>query len=64
MAVTNHERVGKGLDLLRAGLSPFVERELKRAVHAGDLDEYRLRQILSDPESAAAVRQSRTCRSC
>ena len=49
MAVTNHERVGKGLDLLRAGLSPFVERELKRAVHARDLDEYRLRQILSDP---------------
>ena len=49
MAVTNHERVGKGLELLRAGLEPFVERELKRAVHAGDVDEYRLRQILSDP---------------
>ena len=49
MAVTNHERVGKGLELLRAGLEPFVQRELKRAVHAGDMDEYRLRQILSDP---------------
>ena len=49
MAVTNHERVGKGLELLRAGLEPFVERELKRAVHTGDVDEYRLRQILSDP---------------
>ena len=48
MAVTNHERVGKGLELLRAGLEPFVQRELKRAVHAGDVDEYRLRQILSD----------------
>ncbi len=35
--------------MLRAGLSPFVERELKRAVHARELDEYRLRQILSDP---------------
>ena len=49
MAVTNHERVGKGLELLRAGLEPFVKRELKRAVHAGDVDEFRLRQILSDP---------------
>src|SRR5574338_694220 len=28
MAITNHERVGKSLELLRAGLSPFVEREL------------------------------------
>ena len=32
MAVTNKERVGKGLDLLAAGLQPFVERELK-SVH-------------------------------
>lgn len=29
MAITNHERVGKALDLLREGLRPFVERELK-----------------------------------
>ena len=29
MAITNHERVGKALDLLRDGLSPFIERELK-----------------------------------
>ena len=27
MAITNHERVGKALDLLRDGLAPFVERE-------------------------------------
>lgn len=32
MAVSNHERVGKGLELLNQGLLPFVEREL-RAVH-------------------------------
>jgi hypothetical protein len=25
MAITNHERVGKALELLRAGLAPFVE---------------------------------------
>lgn len=29
MAVTNRERVGKAIDLLAAGLRPFVERELK-----------------------------------
>jgi predicted AAA+ superfamily ATPase len=29
MATTNHERVGKALDLLKDGLRPFVERELK-----------------------------------
>jgi predicted AAA+ superfamily ATPase len=33
MATTNHERVGKALDLLKEGLRPFVERELK-AQHA------------------------------
>ena len=29
MAVTNHERVGKALEALKAGLGPFVEREFK-----------------------------------
>ena len=29
MAITNYERVGKMLELLTAGLQPFVERELK-----------------------------------
>ncbi|HZQ00786.1 MAG TPA: Swt1 family HEPN domain-containing protein [Reyranella sp.] len=29
MAVTNQERVGKALELLKGGLVPFVERELK-----------------------------------
>ena len=32
MAITNHERVGKAMDLLREGLGPFVEREFK-SVH-------------------------------
>jgi predicted AAA+ superfamily ATPase len=31
MAITNHERVGKALELLKDGLGPFVERELKNA---------------------------------
>ncbi len=29
MAITNHERVGKALELLKAGLGPFIEREFK-----------------------------------
>lgn len=29
MAITNHERVGKMLDLLRNGLGPFAEREFR-----------------------------------
>lgn len=29
MSMTNRERVGKALDLLKAGLSPYIEREFK-----------------------------------
>ena len=29
MAITNYERVGKALELLRDGLRPFVARELE-----------------------------------
>ena len=43
MAITNHERVGKALELLRDGLQPFVEREMK-AQHA---------QLWSDQAKAA-----------
>src|SRR5487761_316111 len=32
MALTNRDRVGKAIDLLAAGLQPFVERELKAAL--------------------------------
>ena len=31
MAISNHDRVGKALELLKAGLGPFVEREFKNA---------------------------------
>src|ERR1700733_4006826 len=31
MAITNHERIGKTLDLLKQGLGPFIERELRNA---------------------------------
>ena len=35
MAITNQERVGKALELLKAGLAPFVEREVKSAMKNG-----------------------------
>lgn len=39
MAITNHERVGKTLELLRDGLKPFVERELKSQNAQGWFEE-------------------------
>jgi uncharacterized protein len=36
MALSNRDRVGRGLETLRAGLAPFVERELKARLR-GDL---------------------------
>jgi len=29
MAITNQERIGKAMDLLRQGLAPFVDREFR-----------------------------------
>ena len=49
MAVTNHERVGKALDLLRAGLGPFVDREVKGALESRRLDAFKLRDFAEDP---------------
>src|SRR5216684_6424116 len=31
MAITNHERVGKAMELIKTGLAPFIEREFKSA---------------------------------
>jgi len=41
MAITNQERVGKAMELLRAGLAPFVERELASLHHARADDKAR-----------------------
>ncbi len=49
MAITNHERVGKAMDLLRAGLAPFVEREVQGAVKAGTLRMDAVRRFADDP---------------
>jgi hypothetical protein len=35
MAVTNRDRVGKGLVLMAAGIRPFLERELNAQPWAG-----------------------------
>ncbi|MGH7870828.1 MAG: Swt1 family HEPN domain-containing protein, partial [Candidatus Binatia bacterium] len=39
MAITNHERVGKALDLLKDGVAPFLERELKSEYQQRWFDE-------------------------
>ena len=48
MAITNHERVGKSLDLLKAGLGPFVDREVKGALESRRLDAFKLRDYSED----------------
>ncbi len=41
MAITNHERVGKSMELLKKGLVPFVEREMKNEYGDGWFDQAR-----------------------
>ncbi len=65
MAITNHERVGKALELLKSGLGPFVERELKNAYQAAAqakaavfMGEDRLlgKKTIADWDSAALLK--------
>ena len=49
MAITNHERVGKALDLLKSGLGPFVEREVRAAIKVGRVQTPSLRGVVDDP---------------
>ncbi|MEW6072554.1 MAG: Swt1 family HEPN domain-containing protein [Planctomycetota bacterium] len=51
MAVTNQERVGKAMDLLRQGLAPFAERELKN-LHQARADA-EARRYLGEDRMAA-----------
>ena len=50
MATTNHERVGRALELLKAGLGPFVDREIHGAVKAHRVDASTLRRFVDDPQ--------------
>ena len=49
MAITNQERVAKALELLKAGLAPFVEREIQAAVKAGTVNMETVRRYSEDP---------------
>ena len=49
MATTNHERVGKALDLLKAGLGPFIDREVRSAIQEHRFDVTTLRRFVDDP---------------
>ena len=49
MAMTNHDRVGKALGLLRGGLGPFVEREIQSAIQGQQLGQEALRSYRNDP---------------
>lgn len=52
MAVSNHERVGKGLDLLKQGLYPFLEREMKAALGEGWQEKARKALLERTPGSS------------
>ena len=56
MAITNHERVGKALELLKAGLGAFVERELKAKYGSGWAFE--VKDVLSDTRLGAGKSES------
>src|SRR5579863_1864869 len=49
MAITNQERVGKAMELLRAGLAPFVEREVRSAINARSISMDLVRRFAEDP---------------
>ena len=48
MAISNRERVGKALESLKAGLGPFVEREVQRARKARRIDDETLSRFMAD----------------
>jgi hypothetical protein len=50
MALTNHERLGKGMELLRQGLGPFVEREIQNGIRSGEIAAHALRNLADDPK--------------
>lgn len=52
MAVSNQERLTRGMELLRAGLAPYVERELQAAINAGTVRMDAIRRFADDPKLA------------
>jgi predicted AAA+ superfamily ATPase len=49
MAINNHERVGKAMELVKAGVGPFVEREIKSAIAANTVSLQKVRGFVDDP---------------
>ncbi len=49
MAITNQDRIGKAMELLRAGLAPYAEREVQTAVKAGTIRMDAIRRFADDP---------------
>ena len=49
MATTNHDRVGKAMELLRDGLAPFVHREVTAKVNARAVRIDSIRRFAEDP---------------
>jgi len=47
MAISNHERVGKAMELLKAGLGPFVGREFKN-IYKDRADDEKTRYLADD----------------
>ncbi|HNJ51104.1 MAG TPA: Swt1 family HEPN domain-containing protein [Accumulibacter sp.] len=56
MAITNHERVGKALELLKTGVLPFIERELKAKYD--NAWAFEVKDILADTRLAAGKGES------
>ena len=52
MALTNQDRVGKAMELLRIGLAPFVEREIQASIAAGTVRMDTVRRFAEDPKLA------------
>ncbi|MDH4319231.1 MAG: Swt1 family HEPN domain-containing protein, partial [Desulfobulbaceae bacterium] len=49
MAMSNHERVGKTLELLKQGLAFFVEREIRSAIETGSAPMHKIQSFNDDP---------------
>ncbi len=49
MAITNQERIGKAMELLREGVAPYVEREVLAAVKAGTVRMEAIKRFAEDP---------------
>ena len=58
MAITNHDRVGKAMELLKGGLGPFVEREFKSVYKdraAAELQRFLAEDRLNAKKAVAAL---------